>query len=163
MEILCNFRLVLDEKIGQEMPESSRLDFLEKFLANNFTLSDAEDSKSGPLNRGVIAYSTLLRTLLAIRQKSQEPSFWELMNSFVSVLYASLATSRTLLQQLLACWNFTLNSEGLFCWYKQKSDFYEVWLQQKLLKTIEMSEVWPDTYNEGYIHQFQSEPTHKIH
>ena len=115
MEILCNFRLVLDEKIGQEIPESSRLDFLEKFLANNFTLSDAEDSKSGPLNRGVIAYSTLLRTLLAIRQKSQEPSFWELMNSFVSVLYASLATSRTLLQQLLACWNFTLNSEGLFC------------------------------------------------
>ena len=75
MDILCNFRLVLDEKIGQEMPESSQLDFLKKFLANNFTLSDAEDSNSGPLNRGVIAYLTLLRTLLAIRQKSQEPSF----------------------------------------------------------------------------------------
>ena len=30
-------------------------------------------------------------------------------------------------------------------------------------KTIEMSEAWPDTYNEGYIHQFQLEPTHKIH
>ena len=34
--------------------------------------------------------------------------------------YASLAASRTLFQQLLACLNFTLDSEGLFCWHKQK-------------------------------------------
>ena len=27
----------------------------------------------------------------------------------------------------------------------------------------EMSEVWSDTYNEGYINQFQPEPTYKIH
>ena len=32
---LCSFRLVLD-KTGKEIPESSRLEFLEKFLANNF-------------------------------------------------------------------------------------------------------------------------------
>ena len=31
------------------------------------------------------------------------------------------------------------------------------------LKTMEKSEVWPDTYDEGYINQFQTEPTHKIH
>ena len=30
-------------------------------------------------------------------------------------------------------------------------------------KHKEMSEVWRDTYDEGYIHQFQFEPTHKIH
>ena len=24
-------------------------------------------------------------------------------------------------------------------------------------------EVWPDTYDEAYIHQFHLEPTHKIH
>ena len=41
-ELLCSFRLVLGEKIGKEIPESSRLEFLEKFLANNFALSDAE-------------------------------------------------------------------------------------------------------------------------
>ena len=34
------------------------------------------------LNRGGIADLPLLRTLLAIRQKSQEPSFWE-VDSFV--------------------------------------------------------------------------------
>ena len=36
MEILCNFRLVLEGKTDKEIPESSKLDALEKFLANNF-------------------------------------------------------------------------------------------------------------------------------
>ena len=97
------------------------------------------------MNRGGIADLPLLRTLLAIRQKSREPSFWEVMDSFVLVAYASLAASRTLLQRLLACLNFTSDSEHLFCWYKRKYDFFELWQQHKLLQTIEMSEVWPGT------------------
>ena len=68
-----------------------------------------------PLNRGVIADLPFLRTLLAIRQKLPEPSFWEVTHSFVLLAFASLAASRTLLQQLLACWNFTLDSEDLSC------------------------------------------------
>ena len=67
MEILCSFKLVLVGKTGKETPESSRLEFKEKFSPNNFTLSDAEDNTSGPLNRGGIADLPLLRTLLAIR------------------------------------------------------------------------------------------------
>ena len=50
-EILYSFRLVLEGKTGKEIPESSRLEFLEKFLANNFALSDAEDNNFRPLNR----------------------------------------------------------------------------------------------------------------
>ena len=42
------------------------------------------------------------------------------MDSFVLVAYANLAASRTLLQQLLACLIFTLDSEDLFCPYKPK-------------------------------------------
>ena len=41
-EILCSFRLVLEGKTVREIPESSTLEFLEKFSANNFALSDAE-------------------------------------------------------------------------------------------------------------------------
>ena len=96
-EILCSFRLVLEGKTGKEMPESSRLEFLEKFSANNFALSDAEDKTSGLLNRGSIADLHLLRTLLVIRQKSQEPGFWEVMESFILLPYASLAASRIFL------------------------------------------------------------------
>ena len=97
-EILRSFRLVRKGKTGKEIPDSSRLEFLEKFSANNFAFSDAEDNTSGPLNRGGIADLPLLRTLLAIRQKSREPSLWEVMDSFILLAYASLAASRTLLQ-----------------------------------------------------------------
>ena len=98
IEILCSSRLVLEGKTGKEIPKSSRLEFLEKFLANNFALSEAEDNTSRLLNRGGIADLPLLRTLLVIYQKSLEPSFWDVMDSFVLVAYASLAVLRTLLQ-----------------------------------------------------------------
>ena len=75
-EILCSFRLVLEGKTSKEITESSRLEFLETFLANNFAFSEAEDKTSGSLNRGGIAHLPLLRTLLTIHQKSQEPSFF---------------------------------------------------------------------------------------
>ena len=68
-EILCSFRLVLEGKTHKEIPESSRLKILEKFLANNFALSDTEDNTSGPLNKGGIADLPLLRTILAICQR----------------------------------------------------------------------------------------------
>ena len=129
-EILCSFKLVLEGKTGKEIRESSRLEFLEKFLVNNFDLSDAEDTISRPLNAGGIADLPLLRTLLVICQMSHESSFWEVMNSFVLLAYASFTSSTPLLQRLLTCLNFTLDSE----------DFYELWQQQQQLKTMETSE-----------------------
>ena len=145
-------------KTGKEIPESSRLEFLEKFLANNFALSDAEDSTSGPSNRGVIADLPLLRTLLAIHQKflgrdglfcfSSTWKFSSFKNPFamiasLSELYFRFRRFILLLQM-------------------EKNDFYEL-LQQLLLKTMELSEFWTDTYNEGYMHQFQPGLTHKIY
>ena len=58
MEILCSFRLVLEGKRGKEIPESSRLELLEKFSVNNFeveenSLLEAEDNSSGPFNRSL--------------------------------------------------------------------------------------------------------------
>ena len=69
-EILRSFRLAAEGKTGKEIPDSSRLQFLETFLGNNFALSDAKDKIFGLLNRGGIADLTLLRTLLASWQKS---------------------------------------------------------------------------------------------
>ena len=73
-----------------------------------------------------------------------------MMDSFALLAYASLAASRTLLLWLLACLNFTLDSESI----------YSVGTNEKWRL---VREVWPETYDEGYIHQFQPEPTHKIH
>ena len=63
-------------------------------MVNNFALSDAEGKAFGLLNRGSIADLLLLRTLLAMRLK-------------VLRAHSSLTASRSLLQQLLACLNFT--------------------------------------------------------
>ena len=96
-EIFPSFRLVLKGETGKEIHKLSRLEFLEKLLANNFAL-DAEDNISGLLNRGGIANLPLLRTLLAICKKSRETSFWEVIDSFVLLAYVSLVNSRTLFQ-----------------------------------------------------------------
>ena len=40
------FQISFKNKISKEIPESSRLEFLEKFSANNFAVSDAEDNTS---------------------------------------------------------------------------------------------------------------------
>ena len=69
-EILCLVKLVLKGKTGKEIPELSRIEFFEKVSANNLALSEGEDNTSGPLNRGGIANLLLLRTILAIHQKS---------------------------------------------------------------------------------------------
>ena len=82
-EILCSFRLALEWKTGKEIPESSRLEFSEKFSTNDFGLSDEKGNTSGPLNRGGIEDLPLLRTLLTICPKSLEPGFWKVMDPFV--------------------------------------------------------------------------------
>ena len=119
-EILRSFRFVVEGKTGKKIPEPSRLRVLEKFVANNFALYDAEDNNSGPLKKGGIANLLLLRTL---GLKHQEPSLWEVIDSSILLAYSSLADSRTLLQELLACLNSTLESEDIFCWYKQRKLF----------------------------------------
>ena len=103
--------------------------------------SDAEENNSGPLNRAGILDLPLLRTLVIICQKSREPSFWEVINPFDFIAYASSAASRTLLQLLLAFLNFTLDSEDCSVGANKKCNFYELWQQHKQLKTMEMSEV----------------------
>ena len=95
MEILCSFRLVTEGKTGKEIPESSRLEFLEKLIANSFVLSDAEDNTSSLLN-------TIRNSSKVLRPK------------FLG------SDSRNFPQRLLACLNFTLDLQDLFCWNKQK-------------------------------------------
>ena len=58
-EILCSFKLVLEGITGKEIPESARLEFLEKFSANNFAL------ESTVLNPTTIHLFTLLLFLIS--------------------------------------------------------------------------------------------------
>ena len=58
VRMICHFRLDLEGKAGKEIPESSRLEFLEEFSANSFALSNAEGNTSVSLNRGGIQIYT---------------------------------------------------------------------------------------------------------
>ena len=82
-------------------------------FANSLALLEAEDKASGPLNRGHIADIPLMRTLLVICQKPQEPSFWELISSLF-YWHKQVCNFKNLLQRLLACLNFTLDAKDLF-------------------------------------------------
>ena len=159
-EILCSFRLVLEGKPGKEIPESSRLEFLEKFIANDFALSDAEGNTSGPLNWRGIADILLLRTLLAIHQKSRQPSVWE-YSCFISICkFSSFQNPFAMITSLSELYfvfrRFIMSVQTKIMISKNYGSSTSSW-------KLEMSQAWPDTYSEGYIHQFQPEPTHRIH
>ena len=79
MEIQLSFR----KKIVKDKPESSGSEFLEKLLGNDCALSNADENTSGFLNRGCISDLILLTTLSSLCYKLQEPSFWEVIKSFV--------------------------------------------------------------------------------
>ena len=92
-----------------EVPDPSRLEFLERLLANNVVLSDAEDNTSGPLNRVITTVLPSSRTLLS---KILEPSFWKVMEPFF-ISIGKFWQLLKLLEQLLAHMNFMLDSEEL--------------------------------------------------
>ena len=74
--------------------------------------------------------------------------------------YASLVASRTLLQLLLACLNFNLDSKSLYCWYKRKNWF--LWTMAAAAEVAENHEdEWGLTWylKWGTMHQFQTEST----
>ena len=79
MEIQLSVR----RKIGKDKPESSGSEFLEKLLGNDCVLLNADENTSGLLNRGCISELILLRTILSLCCKLQEPSFLEVIKSFV--------------------------------------------------------------------------------
>ena len=92
------------------------------------------------------------------------PNSWEVMDSFVLLAYPSLAASRTLLQRLLACLNFTLESEDLSFWCKWKKWF--LWTIVAAQTAENHGDEWGltcDIFYGGYIHQFQPGPTLKSH
>ena len=77
---LCSLRFILEQKTGKEIPESSRLELLKKFLAQFCFIRYRRGIAD--LNRGYIVDLPLLRTLLVTDQKSWEPSFWKVIDSF---------------------------------------------------------------------------------
>ena len=123
-EILCSFRLVLEGKTGKEIPESSILELLEKNLEfKQFCFIRCRRQHLRAVAQSRHSRFTFAENTTGNSRKVLRAMFLGKDQLFCLLAYASLAASRTLLQQLLACLNFTLDSEDLFCWYTQKKLF----------------------------------------
>ena len=133
------FQISFRRKTGKEMPESSRFEFIKKFSVNNFALPDAEDNTSSALNRGGRAGLPLLRTLLANRQRSREPSFWEIMDSFVKIGICKFGSFKNPFATITSLSELSFRFRRATLLVQMKSDLYELWQQHKQLKTMEMS------------------------
>ena len=75
------FQISCRRKTGKEIPESSRLEVLERFSANDFALSDAEHHRV--VEKRKYSRFTFVENTNGNLQNLQELSFWEVMDSFV--------------------------------------------------------------------------------
>ena len=106
-EILCSFRLVIKGETGKKIPESSRLEFLEKYSVK---ILFYQMQKTTPLGCWIEEFSrfTFFENTISNSSKVLRAKFLEKDGLFYLLAYASFTASRTFLQQLLACLNFRI-------------------------------------------------------
>ena len=109
-----------------------------KIFSKQFCFIRCRRQHLWPVEKRRYSRFTFIENTISNSPEVTRASLWEVMDSFVLLAYTSLAASRTLLQRLLACLNFTLESEIFLFGTNEKNDFYERWQQHKKLKTMEM-------------------------
>ena len=137
---LCSFRLVLEGKTGNKIPESSRLEF----SVTNFALSDAEDSTS--YSRFTFLGNTI----------GNSPTLH-------GTKFLGIDEQWTIFPTITSLSELYIRFRRFILLIQTKKVISELWQQHKPLKTMKLSEDWPDTYHERYTHQFQPKLIHKIH
>ena len=93
------------------------------------------------MNSEGIADLPLLRTLLPICQKSQEPSFCEVIDSYSSIWKSGSFENPFATITSLSKLYFRFRRFALLVQTKT-SNFYKLWQQHKQPKNMEISEVW---------------------
>ena len=112
---IMHFQIRSKRKNRQRYAWVVKIRVLGKLFSKQFCFFRCRRQHLRPLVRGGIADLLFLWTLLAICKRSREPSFWKVTDAFDLLAYAGLVAWRVLLQKLLACLSFTLNSEDLIC------------------------------------------------
>ena len=113
-----------DRISGSGWKLSSRVEFVENFLAKRFALSLEDVNTSGPLKRGEIADLPLLRMMLEILRILRNPICWEAIEWRVASEKLDFASSRILLQWFREARNSFKFSADLFQWY-----WWKTWLR----------------------------------
>ena len=141
LTILGSFRLVLEAKTGKEIPEPSRLEFVGKFLADNFVLSDAKKqhlraTQQRRYSRFNFFENTIGNLPKVLRAKfvGSDGLFCVITVCMFSSFKNLFATNHCLSELYFSFRRFILLVQT------KKSNFYVLWQQHKYMKTMEMSE-----------------------
>ena len=92
-EILCSFKLLLEEKTSKEMPKSSESKFLEKVSVKSFALSDAEDNtfvKWKTYSRFIFVQNTISNSPEVSRAKFLESNFVLFLHIFFFFFFCQM-------------------------------------------------------------------------
>ena len=133
--ILCSFRLVLGGKAGKRVSQSSRLSII--YCNYQFLYTRSSTNKSPKVPRAKFLGSDGLPCFISICK------FGSFKKTFAKIASLSEIYFRFRGFILLVKTNRSVQTK--------KSDFYELWQQPEQLKTMAMSEAWPDIYDEEYI------------
>ena len=132
---IMQFQIVIGGETGKEMPQSWKLEFLERFSANDVAFSDVEDNTSRLLNRGGVTDLPLLRTLLAIRQVTRA-KFLESNGFFSFISICKIGSFKNPFAKITSLSELYFRIRRFILLVQtKKSDFYQLWQQHKLLKT----------------------------
>ena len=94
-----------------------------------------------PLNREGIADLPLLRTLLAIRQKSRQPSFSEVMDFFIFSSICKFGSLKNYLGMIASLPELYFRFRRFILPVQIKKVISMNWQQHRQLKTIEMNDI----------------------
>ena len=163
-EIICSLRLVLEGKTGKKISESSRLEFL-KVFSKQFCFircrrQHLQATELRRYSRFTFVENTIGNSPKATRAKFLGSDglcssicrckFGSFKNPFATIICLSELYFRFKRFILL------IHTKKVISMYYGSSTSSS--------KTMEICEAWPDTYEKGRkIHEFQPEPTHKIH
>ena len=85
----------------------------------------------------------LLRTRLAIRQKSREPRFWEVINSYFISKCKFFSFKNPFATNISLSKLYFRFRRYIMLVQNKENDFCELWQLRKQLKTMEVNEAWP--------------------
>ena len=110
MEIICSFRLVLEEKTGKEIAELSRLRVLRKVFRKQFCFIKYRRQHLWGIQYRKSSKFTFVENTIGNSPKVTRGKFLGTNGLFCFLSKCKFRSFKNLFQPLLACLNFTLDS-----------------------------------------------------
>ena len=160
---MMQFQLSSRKNTGNEMTESLRLEFWEKFFSKQFCFIRSRRLNLMFVRKRRYCRFTFVENTIRKLSNLGKAKFLESHRMFHFISISKFGSFNKLLVTTTSLFELHFRCRRVILLLRNKiSDFYELQQHQKQLKTMEMNEARRGIYYVEVIHQFQSGPTHKI-